>query len=156
MSSSTWNNKQQTAIDRERASQRLDCFLSVVYLFPNCLEPKDMDLLTKREQELTKITQYAGQGFFCLYLTGLVGNFALRRGMTPYFRDVVKHSILLCAGSFIAGRSTEKIAAEFYYNRILIQLADKYNFTPEEVMDLQRNLNQYYIQKERDNDLKRL
>ena len=35
-------------------------------------------------------------------------------------------------------------------------MADKYNFTPEEVMDLQRNLNQYYIQKERDNDLKRV
>ena len=32
-------------------------------------------------------------------------------------------------------------------------MADKYNFTAEEVMDLQRNLNQYYIQKDREADL---
>jgi hypothetical protein len=49
---------------------------------------------------------------------------------------------------------TEKIAAELYYNRILLDLADKYNFTPEEVVDLQRNLNEYYIMREREEDLK--
>ena len=59
----------------------------------------------------------------------------------PYFREVVKHSILCVGGTFIAGRMAERIAAEMYYNQVMIQLADKYNFTPEEVMDLQRNLN---------------
>ena len=44
----------------------------------------------------------------------------------------------------------------FYYNRIIMSLVDKYNFNPEEVMDLQRNLNQYYIAKDRETDLKRL
>jgi hypothetical protein len=38
----------------------------------------------------------------------------------------------------------------------MMNLVEKYNFTPEEVMDLQRNLNQYYIQKDRESDLKRL
>ena len=47
----------------------------------------------------------------------------------------------------------ERVASEMYYNKLLIQLSDKYNFTPEEVMDLQRNLNQYYIKKDREYDL---
>ena len=64
------------------------------------------------------------------------------------------HSILAGTGTFCAGLLTEKVAAEFYYNKLLISLADKYNFSPEEVMDLQRNLNQYYIKKDRDTDLK--
>ena len=59
----------------------------------------------------------------------------------PYFKDVMTHTILMVGGSFVSGRLTEKIASEFYYNKVLIQLSDKYNFSPEEVMDLQRNLN---------------
>ena len=42
------------------AAQRLDCFLSVVYLFPTCLDPRDMDLLVLREKELSKIFTYSG------------------------------------------------------------------------------------------------
>ena len=46
------------------------------------------------------------------------------------------HSILAGTGTFCAGLAAEKVAAEFYYNKLLISLADKYNFSPEEVMDL--------------------
>ena len=59
----------------------------------------------------------------------------------PYFKDIVKHTILGVGGTFVFARTAEKIAAEMYYNKVLINLSDKYNFTPEEVMDLQRNLN---------------
>jgi len=52
---SLWENRKVSAIEKEKAAQRLDCFLSVVYLFPNCLDMHDMDLLKKREDELTKI-----------------------------------------------------------------------------------------------------
>ena len=76
-------------------------------------------------------------------------------GRMPYFRTVIKHTILGTTGTFCSGLACEKIAAEMYYNRILISLSDKYNFTPEEVMDLQRNLNQYYIKKDRETDLNR-
>ena len=71
------------------------------------------------------------------------------------FRSVVKHSILSVAGTFVAALTAERLASELYYNKLLIQLSDKYNFTPEEVLDLQRNLNQYYIKKDRDQDLSR-
>ena len=63
--------------------------------------------------------------------------------------------ILGSAGAFTSAYLAEKIAAETYYNQIMIQLSDKYNFTPEEVMDLQRNLNQFYIQRDREQDLNR-
>ena len=56
-------------------------------------------------------------------------------------------------GTYLSAMLSEKVAAELYYNKLLIQLADKYNFTPEEVMDLQRNLNQYYIKKDRESDI---
>jgi hypothetical protein len=62
--------------------------------------------------------------------------YGFRRGSMPYMRDVMKHMILGIGGTFLFARGAEKIAAEMYYNKILIQLADKYNFTPEEVMDL--------------------
>ena len=54
----------------------------------------------------------------------------------PYFRTFFKHSSLALTGTFCSAFIGEKIAAETYYNKILIGLADKYNFTPEEVMDL--------------------
>jgi hypothetical protein len=135
-----WDNRKQGQVSRDMASQRLDCFLSVVYLFPNCLEPRDSDLLAQRDRELTKIYQYGGYSFFAGYAIASVGSIIMK-GRMPFFRNVVKHSILAGTGTFCAALGTEKIAAEMYYNRLLIQLADKYNFTPEEVMDLQRNLN---------------
>ena len=89
------------------------------------------------------------------YLAGFCFNFAIRKGTTPYFRDIVSHFILATGGGFASAYLAEKVAAETYYNQVMIQLSDKYNFTPEEVMDLQRNLNQYYIQKDRESDLNR-
>jgi len=136
-----WDNRKVSAMEKEKASQRLDCFLSVVYLFPNCLDVKDMELMARRESELSTIYKMSGRGFFTAYGLGFLGFYALRKGQMPYMRDVAKHLFLGVGGTFVAARLTEKIAAEMYYNSVLISLADKYNFTPEEVMDLQRNLN---------------
>jgi hypothetical protein len=111
-----------------------------------------MDLMAKREGELSKIYRYAGRGFFFSYLLGVAGLYVFRGG-TPYFKNVMKHAILCIGGTFVAGLGAERLASELYYNKLLIQLADKYNFTPEEVLDLQRNLNQYYIKKDRELDL---
>ena len=74
-------------------------------------------------------------------------------GRLPYFRKFLTHSTLALAGTYGSAHLGEWVAAEMYYNKLLIQLADKYNFTPEEVMDLQRNLNQYYIKKDREADI---
>ena len=155
MTSPLWDNKKQSALERERAAQRLDCFLSILYLYPNCIEPKDMETLAKREDELSLIYRYSGRGFLGMYALAVAGHFLIRKGTMPYFKDVIMHSILGISGTFVSAYLVEKVAAEFYYNQVMIQLADKYNFTPEEVMDLQRNLNQYYIQRDREADLKR-
>ena len=114
-----------------------------------------MDLLAKRETELTAIYKYSARGFLGLYLVGALGYYGLRKGSMPYFKDVTMHVILSVFGAFSVGYLSEKMASELYYNQILIQQADKYNFTPEEVMDLQRNLNQYYIKRDRESDLNR-
>ena len=130
-----------SALEREKAAARLDHFLSVLYLYPNCLDVDDVELLAVREKELSSIYKYAGQGFFCAYFIGVAGYFAFRKGTTPYFKDVAMHGVLGVGGTFLAANMAEKVAAELYYNRIMVQMADKYNFTAEEVMDLQRNLN---------------
>ena len=57
----------------------------------------------------------------------------------------MNHSIFALCGFFFAGLIAEKVSAELYYNSVLLDLADKYNFTPQEVTDLQRNLNEFYI-----------
>ena len=85
----------------------------------------------------------------------MTAHYGLRVGSLPYFKDMVMHGILGISGTFGTGYMVEKVAAEFYYNQVMIQMADKYNFTPEEVMDLQRNLNQYYIKKDREADMAR-
>ena len=126
--------------------------MSVTYLFPNALESRDVELLARRDTELTKIYQWGGYGFFAAYAMASFGSIIMK-GRLPFFRQVIKHSILATSGTFCSALGAEKIAAELHYNKLLIQLADKYNFTPEEVMDLQRNLNQYYIKKEREADL---
>lgn len=113
-----------------------------------------MELMGKREQELSKIYRYSGRGFFFTYLLG-AASFYFLKGSTPYFKNVFKHLVLCTSGTFVAAFGAERLASEFYYNKLLIQLADKYNFTPEEVMDLQRNLNQYYIKKDREQDIER-
>jgi hypothetical protein len=48
----------------------------------------------------------------------------------------MKHSILAISGTFGTALGAERLASELYYNKLLIQLSDKYNFTPEEVLDL--------------------
>ena len=124
-------------------------------MFPNCLEVDDMDILAKRENDLTTIKSYTGYSFFFSYLLGSTAYYGIRLGTLPVFKNVMKHSVLGVAGTFCAGMMAEKLAAESYYNVVLMNLVEKYNFTPEEVMDLQRNLNQYYIQKDREEDVKR-
>ena len=84
----TWGNRQASAIETEKASQRLDCFLSVLYLYPNCLEVKDMDILAKREDELQRIYSYTGKAFCTMYFLGCCANFA-RKGRAPYFKEVI-------------------------------------------------------------------
>ena len=114
-----WENRKTGALEREKASSRLDCFLSVLYLYPNCLDVKDVELLAKREKELTTIYRYAGQGFFCLYYAGVALSF-WRRGARPFFKDVIMHTVLGVTGTFGSAFICEKVAAELYYNRVLI------------------------------------
>ena len=116
---SLWDVKKQSAIQRDLAAQRLDCFISVVYLFPNCLDPRDMDLLAKREDELSKIYKYTGRTFFATYVLGVAGYY-FTRGRTPYFKDVAKHSVLSIGGMFGSALLAEKMASEVYYNKLLI------------------------------------
>ena len=142
----------QTQAKQEAAATRLDCFLSVVYIFPSCIEARDMDLLATRENELTKIYRYSGWTFLGAYGLCSLATVAMS-GRMPYFRKFMTHSILAGTGTFASAHLGEWVAAEMYYNKLLIRLADKYNFTPEEVMDLQRNLNQYYIKKDRETDI---
>ena len=100
-----------------------------------------MELLAKRETELTKIYQYSGYAFFLSYVVGVTAYYLMRGKSLPFFRNMVKHTILSLSGTLAAALGCERLASELYYNKLLIQLSDKYNFTPEEVLDLQRNLN---------------
>ena len=127
-----WSRKQKSQFAKDQAATRLDCFLTVVYLFPNCLDPADVDAMALREKELTKIYVYSGRGFFASYALASLGS-CMMRGRLPFFSQVMKHSILAGTGTFVAAALGEKVGAELYYNKLLIQLADKYNFTPEEV-----------------------
>ena len=117
---SFWNNRATSAYEKEKASARLDHFLSVLYLYPNCLECDDVDMLAQREQELSRIYKYAGRGFFFTYFIGAGAFFAIRKGTMPYFKDVVMHSVLGVTGTFCTANIAEKVAAETYYNKLLI------------------------------------
>ena len=79
-----------------------------------------MEVLAVRESELNTIYKYSGQGFLATYALGFAGLHAIRRGRLPFFRDVIKHSILGVGGTFVFARTAEKIAAEMYYNKVLI------------------------------------
>lgn len=79
-----------------------------------------MELLRKREEELTRIFQYSGRGFFAAYLLGVAGYYVMRGKTTPLFRAVVKHSILSVSGTFVAALAAERLASELYYNKLLI------------------------------------
>jgi len=79
-----------------------------------------MELMAKRENELSKIFKYSGQGFFATYLIGLTGMYFLRGKGLPYFRNVVKHTILCVGGTFSAAFGGERLASEMYYNKLLI------------------------------------
>ena len=114
--------------------------MTILYLYPAAVSPNDMELMVKREKELTKIYRYSGQGFFGSYLGICIANM-LYKGTSPYFRTFAKHSFLITAGAMATALIAEKMASEMYYNHILIDLADKYNFQPEEVMELQRKIN---------------
>ena len=72
--SSIWGNRKQSALAAEKSAQRLDCFLSVVYLFPNCLHAKDVELLAMRDRELTAIYRYGAYGFLGMYTLAGMGS----------------------------------------------------------------------------------
>ena len=93
--------------------------MTVAYLFPNCLDVRDMDLLAKRERELTNIFQYSGRAFFATYVLGAVG-FYFFKGRTPFFKDIAKHTVLSLSGFVGTSLLAEKIASELYYNKLLI------------------------------------
>ena len=92
----------------------------MLYLYPNCLDVDDVELLAKRETELSSIYKYAGRACFCAYFIGVAGYYGMRKGTTPYFKDVVMHGALGVGGTFLAANLAEKVAAEMYYNRVMI------------------------------------
>ena len=110
--------------------------------------------MVRRENELTMISKYTTYGVMGLYGLGLAARI-FRRGTFPYFSDWVKHAFLFVGSGLGMGLLAEKLSAELVYNKILINLANKYSFTPQEVTELQRNLNEYYIEREREEDLAR-
>ena len=114
-----------------------------------------MELLTQRENELEAIQKYSARGFLALYLVGALGYYGLRKGSLPVYKDVTMHVVLGAFGAFSVGYLSEKMASKLHYNQILIQQADKYNFTPEEVMDIQKNLNKQAIKRDYESDLNR-
>ena len=79
-----------------------------------------MELLRKREDELSKIYRYSGRGFFIAYLTGLSAFYVMRGRGTPFFKNVVKHTILSVGGTFATALLSERLASELYYNKLLI------------------------------------
>lgn len=79
-----------------------------------------METLRKREDELTKIYQYSGWGFFGSYLLGVTGYYFMRGRSTPLFAALVKHTILSVTGTFVASLTAERLASELYYNKLLI------------------------------------
>ncbi|CAI2382306.1 unnamed protein product [Moneuplotes crassus] len=151
---SLWKERTQGQYQKEKQAERLDCFLTITYIYPHVLDPKDVDTLAKRETELTLISKYFTYGTMALYGLGLAARI-YKRGMFPYFSDWVKHAVLFVGGGLGTGLLAEKIACETYYNKILINMSNKYAFTPQEVTELQRNLNEYYIEREREEDLAR-
>jgi hypothetical protein len=42
------------------------------------------------------------------------------KGRSPYFKDVVKHTLLGVGGMFGTALVSEKLASELYYNKLLI------------------------------------
>uniref|UniRef100_A0A7S3JBU6 Uncharacterized protein n=1 Tax=Euplotes harpa TaxID=151035 RepID=A0A7S3JBU6_9SPIT len=107
-----------------------------------------------REHELNLISKFTTYTFFTLYGIGLASR-VYRKGTYRYARDWMKHLFLFAGGGIGAGLFAEKLACELHYNKVLYLLADKYNFTPQEVTELQRNLNEYYIEREKNEDLAR-
>ena len=61
-----------------------------------------MEMLSKREREMTQIRVYALYGFAAMYTIGVLGHFGMRKGTMPYFKDVIMHSILGVSGSYCA------------------------------------------------------
>ena len=103
------------------AASRLDCFLSIAYLYPMVIEPRDMDLMVQRDNELMHIYRYSGWAFFGTYcgvsLFKMIGRGRLQ---LPYMKTFVRHTCIIFPGTLCFALGCEKIAAELYYNNMLI------------------------------------
>ena len=78
-----------------------------------------MDLMALRDKELTNIFKYGGYTFLGGYALTSLGSI-LMKGRLPFFRTFTKHSILAGCGTYATAMVSEKIAAELYYNKLLI------------------------------------
>ena len=66
-----------------------------------------------------KLYRAGGYAFFGCYALAALGN-TVMKGRLPFFRTAAKHSILAVCGTYCMALATEKIAAELYYNKLLI------------------------------------
>ena len=78
-----------------------------------------MDLMAQRDKELTNIFRYGGYSFLGCYGLASIGSI-LMKGRLPFFRTFTKHSILAGCGTYVSAMLSEKIAAEIFYNKLLI------------------------------------
>ena len=61
---SIWKDRSEGQFRKERAAERLDCFITITYIYPHILNPKDLEVMSMREKELDRITKYTTYGFF--------------------------------------------------------------------------------------------
>lgn len=71
------------------------------------------------------------------------------KGKPVYFRNWIGLILGFGLGSMITYHLADRLAADLYYNRVLIDMANRYNITRQEVISLQTALNKHHLEHER-------
>ncbi len=93
------------------------------------------------------MSHLSARGFQALYAGGVL--FRYMRGSGFYFRTWTSLGVGLVLGTIATYHISERIACDLYYNRILLEMANRYNISRAEIIKLQTSLNKHYIQEER-------
>jgi hypothetical protein len=126
----------------DEINNQLDNFFEALFLSPGTFEPGVIKFLANREKELTRARQIGSA------IGGTVGAglYLGRRYFTKgvYFKNVIRALFVGIMSGYVCGRLFE-IQRNKEYRPELVKIAQRYNITDQEVMEMHNRANEMVL-----------
>ena len=130
--------------EKKELFKKLDNFLEAIYLSPTYFPLEILQALKFREEKLS-FWRTTGQIIGGATFSSIWILYKFRFNPSFYFRNFAYYAIFTGISSYLGGRFAEYTGNIKFYREMILKIANDYNITDEEIIELQQKFNEHVI-----------